>query len=528
MTYAVRRIWAVVAGLWLLMLPVALAAQDVTLQSIDGSVTISGTLLGFDGAVFRLDTRYGELSVDAGGVTCTGPGCPLLTDFVAELSIVGSDDMAQRLMPALIESFALRNGFALRREALPDGAQIFALRRSDDGVLVGRFRLMPSTTAQGLAQLAETEADLIMARRPIRTSEAEALIAAGLDDLRADPRGRVIALDALVPVVAPRNPVTALSMTDLRAILTGEITTWAELGGPDAPIALHLPRTGTALADAIADKVLTARIPTEAQSADTAARTTRHPGGAEIESAVLRDPLSLGVMWFSTIRRSRALAVAGPCGFVQYATDRTIKTEDYPLTVPLMLYLATPRLPKLGRDFIIFARGRSAQLVVQRTGYVDQTAEDLPLNQQGERLANAIAVAEGADGLDRMQQMVARLRGMSRLTTSFRFEPGVTRLDAQSRANVRALAAELQAGQYDGRELLFAGFSDGQGREELNRAIARQRAEGVRAAVLATVDDMAPERVEITVEGFGEAMPMACDEVTWGRNVNRRVEVWVR
>ena len=29
------------------------------------------------------------------------------------------------------------------------------------------------------------------------------------------------------------------------------------------------------------------------------------------------------------------------------------------------------------------------------------------------------------------------------------------------------------------------------------------------------------------VEGFGEALPMACDETAIGRQLNRRVELWV-
>jgi phosphate transport system substrate-binding protein len=36
------------------------------------------------------------------------------------------------------------------------------------------------------------------------------------------------------------------------------------------------------------------------------------------------------------------------------------------------------------------------------------------------------------------------------------------------------------------------------------------------------------DRVDISVAAFGEALPMACDDSAWGREVNRRVEVWVR
>ena len=52
------------------------AAQDVTLTSRDGALSLSGTLLGYDGEFFRIETRYGQLTVDGQGVTCDGPAAP--------------------------------------------------------------------------------------------------------------------------------------------------------------------------------------------------------------------------------------------------------------------------------------------------------------------------------------------------------------------------------------------------------------------------------------------------------------------
>ena len=75
-------------------------ANDITLTSKDGAVEINGTLLGFDGEFYRVDTLYGELTVDGTGVTCDGPGCPNLLDYVAEVTISGAASMADVLMPA--------------------------------------------------------------------------------------------------------------------------------------------------------------------------------------------------------------------------------------------------------------------------------------------------------------------------------------------------------------------------------------------------------------------------------------------
>ena len=61
-----------------------------------------------------------------------------------------------------------------------------------------------------------------------------------------------------------------------------------------------------------------------------------------------------------------------------------------------------------------------------------------------------------------------------------------------------------------------------------NLRIARARAKAIQGAVLRKAQAADPGRVEVHIEAFGEALPMACDDSEWGRKVNRRVEVWVQ
>ena len=89
------------------------------------------------------------------------------------------------------------------------------------------------------------------------------------------------------------------------------------------------------------------------------------------------------------------------------------------------------------------------------------------------------------------------------------------------------LARALEDGQYNGRRLVFVGFSDGEGPAASNLAIAERRAETVRTAVITAAETADLEQIDIATDAFGEAMPMACDDTAWGRQVNRRVEVWV-
>lgn len=237
-------------------LPAPAQAQDVVLTSLDGAVEIEGTLRGFDGEFYRLDTVYGEITVDASGVACAGPGCPNLTGFVAEMRVSGAATMGRVLMPALIEAFALRNNLVASRSDSGENRFTYTLADRETGTETARFRFHSTNTDEGFADLLADDSDLVMSLREVRPSEVRAAREAGLGDLTGPNRSRVLALDALVPVVSPKNPLNAISPAQLARIFGGEITNWLQLGGPDAPIVLHLPEARSGLAQSVQDKLL--------------------------------------------------------------------------------------------------------------------------------------------------------------------------------------------------------------------------------------------------------------------------------
>lgn len=513
---------AVLAALFLFLTAVSATAQDVTLTSHDGDVEIEGTLLGFDGQFYRVETIYGEITVDASGVMCQGPGCPNLEAFVARLRVSGSATMGEVLMPALVEAFALRNGLRARREQDAPTRFTYVLTDVRSGEEKARFSFHNTNTDEGFGDLLADESDIVMSLREVRPSELRRARELGLGDLTGPNRSRVLALDALVPVVSARNPLRAIKTDQLARIFAGKITNWAELGGPDAPIILHLRGPKSGLTQTAEDKLLSP------MRLSVSPEVTVHGSNAALVRAVARDPIGIGIASQSDIGNTRALVLTGSCGFSLRAARRAIKTEDYPLTAPMFLYLPARRLPKLARDFLTFTRSDPAQIVIRRAGFVDQAPEEVSINDQGDRFANAIAAVGPEVPLSELKRLVTRLGKMRRLTTSFRFRPGSARLDAQSSSNVQQLARALEAGKYDQRELLFVGFSDGQGPATANRTIAARRADAVRDAVQKAAETAQFDKVRIGTEAFGEALPMACDDSAWGRQVNRRVEVWLR
>ena len=92
------------------VIPGGVEAQDITLTSRDGALSISGTLSGYDGEFFRISSTYGPLTVDGQGVVCDGPACPSLTAPKALITITGASDAGAKLLPPLLAAFAKARG----------------------------------------------------------------------------------------------------------------------------------------------------------------------------------------------------------------------------------------------------------------------------------------------------------------------------------------------------------------------------------------------------------------------------------
>ena len=502
-------------------LATAAGADDITLRSDDGAIAVTGTLLGFDGDFFRIDTAFGVLTLDTSRVDCTGLACPTPGTYVARFTLAGAGMMAEALLPALIEGFAETAGYALSETEASASQRVFRLDDTGLATLAAEITLRSSNTADGLVDLISDQADMALALREVTGPERAIAIDAGSGDLQGSRQFRVLARDALLPVVNAANLVRRMTLQDLAAVYAGELETWSDLGGESAAITLHLTDPQTGIGAVFAEHVVAGAEKT------LSAALVVHPTLDALVDALERDPFGIGVTTLSHAGAARALTLTGDCALDVAANPLTVKAGDYPLTLPLYLYLPGRRLPKVARDFLVYLRSPPAQGVVRGAGFVDPDFAEIPLAAQGRRLANAIRAAGPEMALEDFQRMMPLFIGKRRLSLTFRFLDGSTALDAPSLANVGVLASALETGVFGGRRLSFAGFSDGAGSAAANLRLSRRRAETVRAAVLARTEGHDPAHVAIETDGFGEALPMACDDTAWGRQVNRRVEVWV-
>ena len=92
-----------------------------------------------------------------------------------------------------------------------------------------------SGTHGAYMNLIEYKTDLIIASRDISRNEREYAIDLGVG-LETAP----LAIDALVFIVNPKNPVKNLTSDQVRKIYTGEITNWKEVGGVDHAITPYI------------------------------------------------------------------------------------------------------------------------------------------------------------------------------------------------------------------------------------------------------------------------------------------------
>ncbi len=474
-------------------------AQDVTLTARDGSIAINGTLQGFDGEFYRVDSAYGLLTIDSEGVICGGPGCPDLTAPMAEVRILGVGDAGNRLLPGLFAAFAESRGMDLALKAEGIGFSAEALDPMT-GQALARISFTPSNPDEGRAALLAGRAELAVSV----TAE---------DGLGA----RVMAMDALIPIVGADNAHPQINTPDLARALSGDVSNWQEFGGPDMPIVLHALHPETSMQRALA-----------ARLGRPVAATVLHDNLSSLAEAVARDPWALAVTGVSAAGNARRLPLTDSCGFPLLPDRLAVKAEDYPLSLPVYLLTPKRRLPLFVREFLEFLALPEAQSAVTVAGFVDRSPETQPLTADGLRLINAIRGAGQDVPLAELKRLADVMAGTDRLSLTFRFKDGSSTLDANSRENLSHLAQLLAVGAYRDKDLILAGFSDGAGDSGANLDLSRSRAEGVADALRAAAPDLPEGQAAPRVEAFGEALPMACDTTAAGRRANRRVEVWLR
>lgn len=101
------------------------------------------------------------------------------------------------------------------------------------------------------------------------------------------------------------------------------------------------------------------------------------------------------------------------------------------------------------------------------------------------------------------------------------FDVGEAILKPGAKRAIDNLARFLR--DHPGQQIVIEGFTDSTGSSDFNLALSQERAQAVKQAIVRTGID--PQRIE--TRGHGEAFPIASNDTSAGRQLNRRVEVVV-
>mgnify|MGYP006275712803 FL=1 len=419
----------------------------------------------------------------------------VLSTADAQLRLHGSNTIGEELAPALIQAWMTEKGYdEIEVEVQAELERTFTgTNDAGESIEVELHAHGSSTSFRGLAA---GVADMGMSSRRIRPAEVERLAFMGpLDSPRHEI---VVGIDGLAVIVHPENPISALSVAQIRDLFAGRIANWREVGGDDRAVTLYARDEQSGTWDSFESMVL--------QDTPLAASAQRFESSSELSDRVSNDPGAIGFIGLPYVRESRALEVAA--GDTPVGPDRfSAATEDYPLSRRLYLYVPERELYGLGGELAGFAISPDGQRVVDELGFVGQDIE-----------VRRVEKPESAPAAYR-----AFVDGAMRASMNFRFQPGRPELDSKSERDLERLARFLNDPATPDYEVLLMGFADpSETMKYFSLALSNDRVDYVAALLL--------QRGVVVhrARGFGDSLLLAAGTGELSEVKNRRVEVWLK
>jgi len=179
----------------------------------------------------------------------------------------------------------------------------------------------------------------------------------------------IVALDGIVVVVHPTNPISHLTMDQLRELFMGNISRWRLLGGPDWPTVLLSREVNSGTHIFFKEHVL--RRGKSKGPEEFAPRALMMPSSYAIAEETAHNENAVGYYGLGYISsRQKALAVAKNDRSPAVApTIDSVRANTYPISRPLYLYTRGDPAG-IVKDFLDFALSPEGQKIVRDTDFV--------------------------------------------------------------------------------------------------------------------------------------------------------------
>lgn len=519
-----------------MLMPALAVAEEVLITHADGTFSRVELLQTPDGAYYYV--AGGQRNYLQTDDQCEGKACPGSADKATAASndtkandtkpyqksvfgVFGSNTVGAELMPRLIEGYAEALGADMNIAAGVDPLESTFIAKNNQDQIMFEASLHAHGSGSAFPGLQTGEAEIGMASRAIKDKEVAALEQAGISGMRAAGQEHVLALDGLVVIVAPDNPVATLSMEQIAKIFSGDYKNWSDVGGPNMAITLYSRDSNSGTFDTFKSLVLKPNKRKLSESAQL------FESNEELSDAVALDPAGIGFTGFAYVRNAKTLALSADCGIVSEPSVFSVKTEEYPLARRLYLYTSGKAVSEHATGLLAYSMSDAAQETITDIGFIDQTPVSLSFGNQAQRFSGEPA-EKGASASALRQEMLDTIGEAERLSTTFRFKLGSSELDVKSLQDVSRIAKMLSAedSPYSGKEIYLVGFTDSIGKFANNLRLSKTRSQ----QVLTALSKNLPESMKGQVKsiGYGELSPVACNTNDAGQAKNRRVEIWVR
>ncbi len=207
----------------------------------------------------------------------------------------------------------------------------------------------------GIAALLNGTADIANASRKIKTKELELAKKKGMDI-----REHVVARDGISVIVNPKNPVSDLSLEQLKKIYVGAYTNWKKVGGPNKKIVLTGRNTASGTYAFFNKKVC--------EKEDYSDKMMNLSSNSAIVQTISQDKWAIGYVGLGYLAKNKdkvkGLKVEGVA-----PSQETVVDDSYVINRPLYLYtVGKPQgTAKKYLDLILSGAG---QQVVTQAGFV--------------------------------------------------------------------------------------------------------------------------------------------------------------
>jgi phosphate transport system substrate-binding protein len=505
-----------------LLLSSSIQAQEVSLITRDGEVALAGELLSFDNGYYTVLSQIGEVRVPAALVTCSGAACPTGAQAAIDFTIKGSDTVGAELMPLLVR------GYAESQRAVVDSRSVGERRTlltviGDEGIGDPLFSTLVEDlgSSTGFRGLLDLSADIGMSSRRIKNAEIEEMAEAGLGDALSFEQEHGIAVDGLLVVVHPDNPVEALTEGQITNLLSGRVTNWSEFGGPDLGVSVYSRDENSGTYATIADRFL------EPYQRALSPDTRLVSGNAQMSESVFGDPGAIGYVGFAFRGDTKPLGLISSCGISSEASEFAAKTGEYPLQRTLYMYTTNAELPARAQGLLAYTKSPAADEIIEKSGFIGFNVDTRDLTSTSTQIRAAIDTTESRQELAALRELYIDTLEWRRLSPTFRFNTGSSNLDNASRRDMLRLISHLN-GSPEFTDIALVGFTDADGAFEANRDLGYARANAVLQSISAQAAGTTFDADRVEIKSYGELNPVACNSDFAGQRLNRRVEVWVR